>query len=162
MNNQQNAAKTSNYVASITDVTTLNLSNQSATVPTITLANQEHFGKAQRSARRIPDNIVTYEPVVLEFILSEDHREWIDCYNWIKDCVDKNDDEYEKTIEVTCYDAQQQFSHAYIYKNCLPSVLSGIRLVLNEDSTYLSSDITIEFESVAIRDKNGNVTEIGA
>lgn len=156
MNHQLNPARNSNYICNITGVTTLNLSNQSANVPTINLSSVEFDNKNAYNKFYVASNKLNYEPLVLEFLVSEDHREWIECYEWMffaaKSAVIEA---YQRDVELTVYNAQSRIVVSYIYHNCIPTVLTGMRYATKEDDNTIFSDITLNFERLTVVLPNG-------
>lgn len=156
MREQKNTAKNTKYYATITDLTSLILTTQSANVPTISISAIETFNNSAEKFL-FGGNTITYEPINIDFIVSEDHSEWIDLFKWIMLIVSSDDHkEIMRTMEITVMDNQNNIIHSYIYTNCIITNLSGFTYVTNEEENIIVSNATIEFQNLSIRYKDGS------
>ena len=110
---------------------------------------------------RIPSDKVELQPLIVDFIVSEDYSEWIEIFKWMMTCKNtppQRYEEYTRTCELIALDSQNQPVVSFIYDDCWPTSLEGITLAINDtDSNVVTSTATLQYNKFKIRLKDGTI-----
>ena len=142
----------------------LNLSVQSVPIPGVQLSNFPLYVKGK--GLNLPDNNLTYDPITIQFIVSEDFSEWFEIYSWMYQAAngvtsgDKSYYDYEHNCTLTILDGNNQPIIEYTYFACLPSDLESIGVSYVDDSRVLTSSLVINFSTMRVKNMiTGDVIE---
>lgn len=105
-----------------------------------------HMGKADFN---IPSNKFTYDPLVIDFIVSEDYHEYFQVLDWMKSCL--SDDEFrnnEERGELELLDSQYQPVGRITYKDIWPTEIGEMTYETDEDAVYLKCTVTCFFTDI--------------
>ena len=110
---------------------------------------------------RIPSDKVELQPLIVDFIVSEDYSEWIEIFKWMMTCKNTQSqryEEYTRTCELIALDSQNQPVVSFIYDDCWPTSLEGITLAINDtESNVVTSTTTLQYNKFKIRLKDGTI-----
>lgn len=162
MSNPKSEARSGRYLFQITShfTPTLNLSVQSVPVPGVTLNTLDMYVGGRSLA--MPDNNISYDPIVVSFLVSEDLSEWWEVYNWMLQASADPEHyyDYEHDCKLTILDSQNQPIIQFTYFACVPTSLDAIALTYIDDSRVLTSSLSLSFSTMkAVNLKTADVLE---
>ena len=157
-----NLARSSRFKFSIVDqkATAINLAGQGVPIPGVQLPGLDLYVGGKGIS--LPDNNMQYDPLVVDFTVSDDFREWLAIYEWMKSASSDTDHfaVYERNCILTILDSHQKPIIEFTYFACSPSDLGGINMSFVDDSKTLSSSLTMTFSNMKVkRLKDGFVIE---
>jgi hypothetical protein len=107
----------------------------------------------------VPGNIITYEQLIVTFMVDEDMTAWFEIYNWINNVA--NPETYDKrgTLSLTPGKTNSIKSDAVLliktnsnnpnvkfsFKEMFPTSLSGMQLTSTEGQDFLTTTATFQF-----------------
>lgn len=156
----KNEAREGNYVFVIGDDRELSLSVQTSNVAGV------NFGETIFATRYkevvVPSNKVDMEPLVCDFLLSEDYSEWIEIYKWMMVCKNSNNPiiDYTKNCTLITLDSHSREGTKFHYTDVYPSNLSGIQQTTNTDnSPVLTFNVTFAYNKFSIETSSGTIID---
>ncbi len=160
MSTHLNEARSSNFILSCGMNRELTLAVQSANV-TEAVLNGTNFPAGPKDLR-IPSNKIDNTPLIAQYIVSEDHREWIGIYKWMLKC--KNTEEahmkFTESCELISLDSQNQPSTRFVYYDCWPTILDGLTYSINDEgSVVITSTVTLNFNRFVIITADGETID---
>lgn len=155
---QRNASRTTNYLFVFGDNRDVTYSVQSSNIADLTLG--ETLYGARPKDLFVPSNKIDTAPLIIQFLLSEDHREWLDCYKWMLQLKNAKQTIFPglaRTCELTSLDSQNQPSTKFIYKDCFITNISAIEYTSLADSTVLTFDATLRYNQFDVVTADGEI-----
>lgn len=137
----------------------LNLSVQGVPIPGVILNTLDIYVEGRGLS--LPDNNITYDPLVVDFMVSEDFREWVEIYQWLVDAM--TTESYEQHMHdcvLTILDSHQKPILKFTYFACTPSELAGISMSYQDDSSVLKSSLTLLFSTMKVEVLGGGVVVV--
>ena len=117
------------YQFSVLRLPNVNWTCQSANLPGLVLGNAEQMTPFTRIPR---EGNATFEDLTIQFVVSEDMKNWYEVYNWIRQCTNiDNFDQYDRekifsdaTLQILSnkFNANVQVN----FRDLFPVALSGI------------------------------------
>jgi hypothetical protein len=158
---QQNVARTTNYIMVFDENRDNTYSVQSTNVADLDLG-ETAFG-SQHKDIYLPSNKITSSPLIVQMLLSDDHRQWIDLYKWMLSLKNAKSSVYPdlvRTLELTALDEQNQPSTRFIYTDCFITNISAVQYTSIGESIALTFDITLRYNQFKVMTKDGErITE---
>lgn len=157
---QRNVARTTNYLFVFDKQRDNTFAVQSSSVADLDLG-ETPFG-AQPKDLYVPSNKITSAPVVVQFLLSEDHREWIEMYKWmlaIKNSLGSPYPDLVRTCELMALDSQNQPATKFLYFDCFPINISAIQYTSLGESDALTFDVTLRYNRFRVVTPSGEIID---
>lgn len=98
----------------------------------------------------LPSNKIEYMPMVLEYIVSEDYREYFDILDWMDAC--KDNDEFqsvEERADLELLDSDYNTRGRFVYECVFPSEVGELTYETDSDATILKGTVTVYFSSMS-------------
>jgi len=132
------------------DLKNINLAVQSVPVAGVSLNNLDVFVKGRNMP--IPDNNTNYEPLVVNFVVSEDFAEWVDMYRWLVNSSNNPESYYDISYNavLTVLDGQNQPVLTFTYYACVITQLDGIEMSYIDNAHVLTSSATLVFSTAKV------------
>lgn len=145
-NLQLNPAKSTSFIFSITNRKDLSLRIQNSSVGSVNLGVTPFPGRI--ADLLVPSNKLDYGPMTLQFLVSEDLREWFEVYKWMMDITKTNDAHLTKTevAELTILDSNNRPVMRVVYAGAFPLTLGELMYSITDDEVSLVADLTLQFE----------------
>mgnify|MGYP005855712407 CR=1 FL=1 len=157
---QRNVARTTNYLFVFDEQRDNTYAVQSSGVADLNLG-ETLFG-SQPKDLYIPSNKITSAPFVVQFLLSEDHREWIDMYKWMLTLKNAKASPYPdlvRTCELIALDSQNQPATRFTYYDCFPVDISSIQYTSQGESDALVFDVTLRYNRFRVTTPDGEIID---
>lgn len=156
---QRNVARSTNYLFTIGENRDVTFSAQNSNVTSVMLG-QTPFPTGAKDLF-IPSNKFEEEPLSIQFILSEDFREWEYIYKWMLKCKNNGNSHLEQTkpCEVTPLTAQNRESVHFVYTDCWPFQMDEITYSVQGESVVLAFNVSFRYNRFMFTDRNGNVID---
>lgn len=158
---QRDVARNTNFLFVFDDNRDNTYSVQNASTPDLTLG-ETSFG-SQPKDLFIPSNKIETSPIIIQMIVSEDFREWIDMYKWMLKLKNSNSTTFPdlvRTCELMTLDSQNNPSTRFIYIDCFPINISSVQYSSQDDANVISFDITLRYNQFKIvTPNNESITE---
>jgi len=158
MTSQVNEARSGNFLFALDYDRDFNMAVQTSNVVDATLGETPLPNGRKEYA--IPSNTVTNSDLIIQFIISEDFREWISMYRWM---MQLKNAQYSpllfKTSELTALDSQNKPSARFRYFNTWITALDGMQYTVVEDSSILVATATIKHSGLNVLAPNGEVID---
>lgn len=97
----------------------------------------------------VPSNKLAYDPMVLNFLLSEDLTEWIDVYQWMYELSHKSEQTFD-TAELTVLNSQNVPVARFVYTGVWPLTLGDIQYTVVGEETVISCNLALQFEQFTV------------
>lgn len=155
-----NEARSTNFILSCGMHKELTLAVQSANV-TEAVLNSAPYAAGPKDLK-IPSNKIDNTPLIAQFIVSENHSEWIDVYRWMLTCKNTDAAHLKMTdaCELIALDSQNQPSTRFVYMDAWPTILDGMSYAINDEgSMVITSNVTLNFNSFKIITASGEVID---
>lgn len=153
---QRNVARTTNYIFIFDEDRDNTYAVQSSSVADLNLG-ETVFG-SQPKDLYVPSNKIDSAPIVVQFLLSEDHREWIDMYKWMLTLKNAKASPYPglvRTCELTALDSQNRPSTRFTYFDCFPTNISSIQYTSQGEAMALTFDVTLRYNQFKVTTPSG-------
>lgn len=152
-------ARSTNFVFTMGFDRELSFAAQSSNVADITLGETAYYTGVKDL--KLPSNKITNSPLVVDFLLSEDLREWIEIYKWLLTAKNSTDPmEGMLPCSIIIVDSHNQPVVTFDYTDAFPMELSGIQYALNtDDSPVLTFTGTFLFNRFKVTTKDGLVID---
>lgn len=143
---QSNPARSNSYIFTISGHRNLSFKLQNAAVAGVQLGGTQ-FATALMDLT-VPSNKMSFDPLQMKFLVSEDLQEWIDVFTWMLD-LSKGADTTE-SAELTLLNAFNQPLVRFVYKSVWPMTLGDIQYTVVGDEEVMSCDMSLNFDSFDI------------
>lgn len=144
---QYNPARSASYTFIITGRRDLSFKIQNAPLSAVQL------GGAPYATRNvdifIPSNKLSYDPLVLNFLVSEDLDEWISVYKWMDDLSLLNT-QVTDTAELTVLNSQNVPVARFVYTGVWPLTLGDLQYTVVGEETVMSCNLSLQYDQLNI------------
>lgn len=144
---QSNPARSTSYQFIITGFRDLSFKLQNAAVADVNLSGAPF--PTRTVDIMVPSNKLAYDPLPLNFLVSEDLREWIEVYQWMDDWTRKNE-QADTTAEMTVLDATNQPVARFMYTGVWPLMLGGLQYSMIDQERVLTCNLTLMFDEFQV------------
>ena len=127
-----------------------------------------HLGEAVVPSRfsdeiSIPSNKISFDDLILPIYVSDDYREWLELYQWMINCRDTSDIEYDRhleTCELFILDQQNRHVVSFLYDDCYPSDIDAVNLsIMGDTNDVVTANVTFKHRSMRVKLGNGEVID---
>lgn len=143
---QYNPARSNSFTFTVSGHRDLSFKIQNSAVAGVQLGSTQ-FATAYADLT-IPSNKLTFDPLQLKFLVSENIQEWIDVFSWMLD-LSKNADLTE-SAELTILSSQNVPLVRFIYKSIWPLALGDIQYTTVGDEEVATCDVSMVFDTFDI------------
>lgn len=144
---QANPARTTSFTFVVSGRRDLTFKIQNAPLSAVQLGGAPFPG--QSVDLLAPSNKLAYDPMNINFLVSEDLHEWIDIYRWMFDITKKNGFSND-TAELTILNSQNQPVARMVYTGIFPLTLGDIQYTVKGEETVISCYVLLQFDSMDI------------
>lgn len=145
--NQYNPARSGSYTFIIDGRRDLSFKIQNAPISAV------QFGGAPFPTRNVdvflPSNKLNYDPMVLNFLVSEDLIEWIEVFKWMEELSRKSEQTYD-TAELTVLNSQNKPVARFIYTGVWPLTLGDLQYTVVGEDTVMSCNLSLQYDEMNV------------
>jgi len=152
---QRDLARSVNYIMTVGESKDTSYSVQGTNVADLTFG-QAPFGSGRKDLF-LPTNKIETEPLNIQLLVSDDHREWLYFYKWMLKCKNNDGAHLNQTnsCEITALNANGERITKFIYLDCFPLSLEGLQYTSVGQSVVLTTSVTLRYNQFKIIDVNG-------
>jgi len=155
---ERDLARNTNFLFVFDDNRENTYAVQNTSTPDISLG--ETLIGSQPKDLYLPSNKLETSPIVIQMLVSEDYREWIDMYKWmlqLKNTIVNPYPDLVRTCELISLDSQHQPSTRFIYTDCFPINISSVQYSTQDEASVISFDITLRYNLFHIETNDGEL-----
>lgn len=140
---QYNPARSASYTFVITGQRDISFKLQNAAVSAVQLGGAPF--PTRNVDAMLPGNKMYYDPLVLNFLVSEDLREWIDAYRWMYE-VSRQTTLSNDTAEMTVLNSQNIPIARFVYTGVWPLTVGDLQYTVVGEETVISCNLSLQFD----------------
>lgn len=128
----------------------------SAPIPGINITNTRVGAKSPQMFS-VPGYGIEFSPLSMVFVVDEDLNNWLEAVQWVKRVTQSDDITQEGVMglaSLVVLDSDYKSALECQFQDCVPVNVGDIDLTVNEETTYITTTMTIEFSQYRLKGKN--------
>lgn len=142
-----NPARSSSYTFIITGRRDLSFKIQNAPLSAVQMGGAPFAMRAIDTF--LPSNKLAFDPMVLNFLVSEDLSEWIGVFRWMAELTQKSEQTFD-TAELTVLDTQNTPIARFVYTGVWPLTLGDLQYTVVGEETVMSCNLSLQYDKFNI------------